>query len=100
VEHPRATGPFIVSDDEIVSTPELVARIAKSLERPARLVRVPPAVLRFFGAAAGRGEEIRRLTGNLMADAAKARRQLDWHPPYTLDAGLGQTAHWFRSKRT
>jgi nucleoside-diphosphate-sugar epimerase len=100
VEHPRATGPFIVSDDEIVSTPELVARIAKSLERPARLVRVPPAVLRFFGAVAGRGEEIRRLTGNLMADAAKARRQLDWHPPYTLDAGLGQTAHWFRSKRT
>ena len=98
-EHPAACGPFLVSDDESVSTPELVSRIARALGRPARLLPVPPALLRVAGIIAGRRDEIRRLTGNLAIDSLRARRLLDWRPPYTLDAGLAQTARWFRSAR-
>lgn len=97
VEHPRALGPFLVSDAEIVSTAQLVSRAARALERPARLVRVPLGVLRLAGAITGRGEEIRRLTGNLVVDTSKARSVLDWRPPYSLDEGLAETARWFRS---
>lgn len=99
VEHPRALGPFLVSDEEIVSTAQLVARAAQALGRPARLVRVPLGVLRLTGAIAGRGAEIRRLTGNLVIDKSRARHLLDWRPPYTLDEGLAETAGWFRSAR-
>ncbi len=96
-EHPAARGPFLVSDEESVSTPELVSRIARALERPARLFPAPPVLLRAAGMIAGRRYEARRLTGNLAIDSFRARRLLDWRPPYTLDAGLAETARWFRS---
>ncbi len=98
-EHPAARGPFLVSDEESVSTPELMSRIARVLERPARLLPAPPALLRVAGMIAGRRDEIRRLTGSLAIDSTRARRLLDWRPPYTLDAGLAETARWFRSAR-
>jgi len=97
VEHPRALGPFLVSDEEIVSTAQLASRIARALERPARLLRVPREALQLAGAITGRAEEIRRLTGNLVVDIAKARRSLDWRPPHAIDDGLAETARWFRS---
>jgi len=98
-EHPAARGPFLVGDSESVSTPELVSRIARVLGKPARLLPAPLALLRVAGIIAGRRDEIRRLTGNLAIDSLRARRLLDWRPPYTLDAGLAQTARWFRSVR-
>ena len=98
-EHPAVRGPFLVSDEESVSTPELVSRIARALGRPARLVPTPPVLLRVAGMIAGRRDEIRRLTGSLAVDSSRARRLLDWRPPYTLDAGLAETARWFRSAR-
>ncbi len=98
-EHPAARGPFLVSDEETVSTPELVSRIARALGRPARLMPAPPALLRAAGTIAGRRGEIRRLIGNLVVDPSKARRMLDWRPPCTLDEGLAETARWFKSAR-
>jgi nucleoside-diphosphate-sugar epimerase len=99
VERAGASGPFLLGDDEIVSTPELLARIARALERPVRLFPVPPAALRLAGAITGRGDEIRRLTGNLVTDTSRARSALDWRPPHSLDEGLAQTARWLRSSR-
>jgi len=99
VEHPAAVGPFLFADDEIVSTPELVSRIAAALERPARLIPAPPSILRVAGAITGLGDEIRRLTGNLAVDTSKARRQIEWRPPQALDRGLAETARWYRSLR-
>jgi len=97
VEHPGARGPLLLSDAESVSTPELIARIARVLDRPARLFRVSPALLRMAGAVLGRGGEIRRLTRSLMIDSSRAGRVLDWRPRHTLDEGLAETAKWFRS---
>jgi len=99
-EHPAAQGPYLVSDEEMVSTLELVLRIARALERPARLFPAPQALLRIAGMIAGRRDEIRRLTGNLAVDSSRVRRLLDWRPPYALDDGLATTARWFRSKRS
>jgi UDP-glucose 4-epimerase len=99
VEYPEARGPFLVSDAESVSTAELVSRIARALGRRVRLIAVPPAWLRIAGFVTGRGGDVRRLTGNLAVDASRARRLLDWRPPFTLDQGLAETARWFRSTR-
>ncbi len=99
VEHPAARGPFLVSDAETVSTPDLVSRIAGALGRPARLLPAPSALLRAAGTIAGRRDEIRRLIGNLVVDPSRARRLLDWRPPHTLDEGLAETARWFKSAR-
>jgi len=99
VEHASALGPLLVSDEEIVSTPDLISRVAFALGRPVRLVPIPLALLRLAGTLAGKGEEIGRLTGNLVLDVSRAHRLLDWRPPLTLDQGLAETARWFRSGR-
>ena len=99
VERPRGLGPLLVSDAETVSTAELVSRAAHALGCSARLVRVPTAMLRLAGAITGRGDEIRRLTGNLAVDISKACGVLAWQPPFSLDRGLAETARWFRAAR-
>jgi len=99
IEHPGARGPLLVSDAECVSTPDLVARIAHALDRPARLVSAPLALLRMAAAVSGRSGEIRRLTGNLEVDPSRARKLLAWRPRCTLDEGLAETAGWFKSLR-
>src|SRR6266850_142433 len=90
---------LVIVRPPLVYGPEVRANFLRLLGRPARLLPVPPALLRMAGMIAGRRDDIRRLTGNLAIDSLRARRLLDWRPPYTLDAGLAQTARWFRSAR-
>jgi len=95
---PAAAGEtFYVSDGEDVSTPELVRRMAAALGRPARLLPVPPALLRAGARLAGRPEAAHRLLSSLRVDARKMTALLGWTPPYTMDDGLAATAAWFRS---
>jgi nucleoside-diphosphate-sugar epimerase len=98
--HPRAVGhTFSVSDGEDVSTPELVRRIARALDRPARLFPFPVALLRLAGVLAGQKQAIDRLTGDLAIDSTPIRTALDWHPPFSMELGLAETAAWYRTPR-
>ncbi len=89
VRHPAASGQtFLVSDGEDLSTPELIRRIAQSMGTKARLLPVPPPVLRMFGRLAGRHVEMERLLGSLQVDIEHTRQTLNWAPPVTVDQGL------------
>jgi len=92
-------GTYLVSDGEDVSTAELVQRIAASLRRPARLVSVPAWLLGMAGRAFGRQATVDRLVGSLTVDSSRLRRELDWHPPFTLAEGLHRTAAWYCSSK-
>jgi nucleoside-diphosphate-sugar epimerase len=90
---PAAAGQtFLVSDGEDVSTPELVRCIARALGRPARLLPMPQALLRFGGTLVGRGDDVARLLDDFVVDGSRIRAQLGWTPPYTLKQGLAETA--------
>ena len=94
---PAAAGKtFFVSDGEDVSTVELVRRVARVLNRPARLISVPLSLLRIVGAVTGKNSTINRLTGSLTVDSSKIRQELRWKPPFTMDEGLRATAIWFK----
>lgn len=89
VSHPKAAGEtFVVSDGEDLSTSDLVRSIADAAGTRARLVSVPPAVLRLALAAIGRGEDYVRLCGSLQVDSSHARNTLGWVPPYPVHEGL------------
>jgi nucleoside-diphosphate-sugar epimerase len=97
ISHPRAAGQtFLVSDGEDVSTPELVTRIAKSLNRPPRLVALPPDVLYAAGRILGRRDSVERLAGSLQVDCSRIKRELEWQPPHSMEDGLLETAKWLR----
>lgn len=89
LDHPAAAGrTFLVSDGEDLSTPELVRRLARAMNRPARLIPVPAMVIRLGAAALGKSATAHRLLGSLQVDARPAMALLSWRPPKSLTEGL------------
>ena len=89
LRHPAAANEtFLVTDGEDLSTPDLVRRLAKAMDRPARLFPMPPSLLRCVGFLAGRRNVADRLLESLQADISKARVRLSWSPPVSVDEAL------------
>ncbi|MDD5303592.1 MAG: NAD-dependent epimerase/dehydratase family protein [Elusimicrobia bacterium] len=99
LETPAAEGAFFIRDGEDLSTAELVRRMGRALGRPARLLSVPPALLRAGAGLLGRGGDAERLLGDLAVDDARLRAALSWRPPFTVDEGLAATAEWYIKER-
>jgi nucleoside-diphosphate-sugar epimerase len=101
--HPAAAGKsYLVSDGENVSTTELVRRIGFALRRPSRLLPLPSNCIRWTGKLLGKEAAVERLLGSLAVDSTQIQADLEWTPPYTMQAGLEATAEWyhkFKSKR-
>ena len=96
---PAAAGnTYLVADNEDVSTPALIQSIAAAMQVRPRLFSFPRALLMAAAAAAGKREEVRRLTGSLQIDSSKIRGELAWIPRYRLTQGLAQTAQWYYSQ--
>jgi nucleoside-diphosphate-sugar epimerase len=87
--HPAAAGQaFLASDDQDLSTPELIRSIARAMGRPARLWRVPVAWLRTAGRILGRSPQIDRLIGSLQVNIGHTKEVLGWSPRLTVEQGL------------
>jgi lipopolysaccharide/colanic/teichoic acid biosynthesis glycosyltransferase/uncharacterized protein YbjT (DUF2867 family) len=98
ITNPKASGQtFLVSDDESVSTPELVRRLATALGRSARLVPFPLFLMHFAGKVIGKSSAVDRLLSSLSVDISKIRKDLGWSPPATMAQGLKETADWFKT---
>jgi nucleoside-diphosphate-sugar epimerase len=92
----RAAGEtYLVSDGEDLSTPELIRRLGRAMGVKARLWPFPVPLLRWMGRLAGKKGVVDRLLGSLQVDSSKIRRELDWHPSFSIDRGLAETAAWF-----
>lgn len=101
VRHPAASGQvFFAADGEDVSTTELLTRVGAALGKPARLLPVPPALLQAGARLAGQGPVAQRLCGSLQVDISANVQVLGWRPPFSLAAGLEQTASAFRAAQS
>lgn len=87
---------FTLCDAETPSTAELIRVLAAALGRPARLLPIPPALLRLAGWLTGRSAAVQRLTASLEVDLSAIAATLGWTPPETLQDGLAATARWWR----
>jgi nucleoside-diphosphate-sugar epimerase len=90
------TGVFLLRDEEEVSTPELLRRIALHLGRAPRMFPFPPELLRIGLRAIGRGSMGAALIGSLSVDDSATRAHLHWRPRISLDDGLAATCRAFR----
>ena len=89
ITHPKAANQtFLVSDGEDLSTPDLIRRMARAMNRPVRLLPVPVWALKAGALLLGKGDAVQRLCGNLQVDISKSRTLLGWNPPISVDEGL------------
>lgn len=98
VEDSSTRGVYHVADDEEYSTPDLVERIAHSLNRPRRIFPFPPPLLETLGDIVRRGEMVRKLTRSLRVATGRIRSELNWAPPYSSDLAFGELGAWYRRR--
>lgn len=99
VEHPAAANQiFLVSDDEDLSTTQLLHRINNALGKPSRLLAFPPGLLKFVAKLSGNTDIAKRLLGSLQVDIGKTREVLDWKPPVSVEQALRDTVDDFLTR--
>jgi len=91
--HPSAPNQtFLVSDDEDVSTADLLRRMSLAMGFSARLIPLPVNLLKLAAALMGRQDVAQKLCGSLQLDIEKTKRMLGWSPLISLDEGLRRAA--------
>jgi nucleoside-diphosphate-sugar epimerase len=94
---------FIISDDQVISTPELVRAIATTLNLTCTLLPFPPKIFQLAGkfgdslqqifdrSLALNSRTIDSLTSSLSVDTQHLKTTLNWQPPFTFEQGLVKT---------
>ncbi len=89
ITHPRAANKtFLVSDDQDVSTTQLLQMITQAAGKSPRLIPVPMSWLRLMGRLTGKQAVIERLCGNLQVDIGHTKQTLGWQPPVSVAEGI------------
>jgi nucleoside-diphosphate-sugar epimerase len=89
VTHPHAQGEiFLVSDNQDLSTPQLVRKLRALFGKRGWLFPFPIGFLKLFGSLVGKRIEIDRLVNSLQVNIEKTERLLSWKPPFSVEAGL------------
>lgn len=97
INHPFAANQtFLVSDDDDVSTTQLIKYIKEASGKRPLLIPVPQNWLRFVFKLIGKSSLSDRLLGNLQVDITKAKTLLNWKPPYSVKEGIEKTVSDFK----
>ncbi|WP_080755745.1 NAD-dependent epimerase/dehydratase family protein [Aeromonas hydrophila] len=89
VTHPYATNQtFLVSDDQDISTTQLLEMMSRAAGKSPRLLPVPMSWLRLAGKLTGKQAVIERLCSNLQVDISHTKTILGWQPPISLEEGI------------
>ncbi len=89
IEHPNAANQvFLASDDNDLSTAEMVALMAKVQNKTNLSLPVPLWAYKFVGKVLSKEDVIDRLTGSLQLDIEHTKNTLDWKPPYSVEHGF------------
>jgi nucleoside-diphosphate-sugar epimerase len=99
LKHPSASGrTWMVSDDEDLSTSDLLCRIGRAMARPVRLFPVPLGALQLCASLVGRRAEFSRISGSLVVDITQTCADLGWSPSVKVDEALARTVAWYLSE--
>lgn len=96
IEHPNAANQtFLVSDDDDVSTTQLLANMAIALNVSNRLIPIPSTWLTVVAKLIGKPEIFQRLCCSLQVDISKTKELLNWQPPFSSSESMKKIANAF-----
>jgi UDP-glucose 4-epimerase len=89
IEHPNAANQvFLVSDDNDLSTAEMVALMAKVQGKRNFALPVPVWLFNLAAKLLNKQDVMSRLTGSLQLDIEHTKKTLNWQPPYSVEHGF------------
>ena len=88
---------FNASDDHDVSTTDLLKMIANSMDKPARLIKMPLGALKFGSQVIGKPRAYDGLCGSFQLDVSQTKQSLNWTAPFSLQEEVSATVDWFQS---
>lgn len=89
IDHPKAANNvFLVSDDNDISTADMVVLMSKVQNKTNLSLPVPLWVYKLVGKILSKQGVIDRLTGSLQLDIEHTKNTLDWKPPYSVEHGF------------
>jgi len=94
--HPNAGGgTFMVSDGNDLTIGQLCRALGAAMDQPARLLPVPPVLLRALARVCGRQAVADRLLGALQVEIGPTCARLDWQPPVPAALALAACAQHY-----
>nr|WP_217704624.1 SDR family oxidoreductase [Pseudoalteromonas sp. McH1-7] len=89
IEHPNAANQvFLVSDDETISTSNILIKLTLASGKKPWLIPVPVSILKLVASFFGKKAIVERLSNSLTVDIEHTKKTLSWKPPITLDEGI------------
>lgn len=89
LSNPKAANQtFLVSDDFDLSTPNLLAILARAGGYKSRLISIPIGLSKLLFRVIGKLYVYRRLSDSMQVDITFTKKQLDWAPPITVDDAM------------
>ena len=91
IDHPNAANQtFLVSDDNDVSTTDLLKELTLAAGKKPRLIPIPMPIIKFFATLLGKKSISDRLCGSLQVDITHTKETLGWVPPVSFQEGIAR----------
>jgi UDP-glucose 4-epimerase len=89
IKHPKAANQlFLVSDDNDLSTAQMIELMAKVQRKKNIALPVPAWCFTLVGKLLNKNDVIERLTGSLQLDISHTKNTLGWTPPHSVEHGF------------
>jgi len=93
IKHPKAANQlFLVSDDNDLSTAQMIALMAKVQGKKNIALPVPFWCFALVGKLLNKNDVVERLTGSLQLDISHTKVTLGWTPPHSVEHGFALAA--------
>lgn len=97
INHSKASNQtFLIADDTIISTPELIRYLATGMNSKTTLFAFPVFLLKFLSVALRKKNIYEQLCCSFEVDCSRAKNLLQWTPPNTTHVALKKAAADFK----
>ena len=91
---------FLISDDQDLSTKELIIEIKKNMQKKAYLFYFPSPILFLIASLFKREASFNALFRNFQLDIQETKKVLNWEPRFNVSEGIKATSESFLKTHT
>lgn len=94
----KLSDTFAISDDEILSTAEIVNALSEGMGFKSRTFKFPPSLLKATSLLLKKSDILEKICGDLFIDNSHAKKALGWNPRFNTTTELNRAGKLFISQ--